>query len=80
MSELADRVITAIAAAGGSAAFPEVLRHWLQRHQDTRQEQLQLDLLFCILPRLRDWRRVILRVRQKVYDKFEAEIGGNAAE
>ena len=44
MSELADRVITAIAAVGGSAAFPEVLRRWLQRRQDKRQEQLQLDV------------------------------------
>ena len=44
MSELADRVITAIAAVGGSAAFLEVLRRWLQRRQDKRQEQLQLDV------------------------------------
>jgi hypothetical protein len=44
MSELADRVITAIAAVGGSAAFLEVLRRWLQRRQDRRQEQLQLDV------------------------------------
>ena len=41
MSELADRVI---AAVGGSAAFLEVLRRWLQRRQDKRQEQLQLDV------------------------------------
>ena len=33
MSELADRVITAIAAVGGSAAFLEVLRRWLQRRR-----------------------------------------------
>jgi hypothetical protein len=44
MSELADRVITAIAAVGGSAAFLEVLRRWLQRCQDKRQDQLQLDV------------------------------------
>jgi len=44
MSELADRVITAIATVGGSAAFLEVLRRWLQRRQDKRQEQLQLDV------------------------------------
>src|SRR5215210_6609893 len=44
MSQLADRVITAIAAVGGSAAFLEVLRRWLQRRQDKRQEQLQLDV------------------------------------
>ena len=44
MSELADRVITAIAAVGGSAAFLEVLRRWLQRRQDKRQDQLQLDV------------------------------------
>ena len=44
MNELADRVITAIAAVGGSAAFLEVLRRWLQRRQDKRQEQLQLDV------------------------------------
>ncbi len=44
MSELADRVITAIAAIGGSTAFLEVLRRWLQRRQDKRQEQLQLDV------------------------------------
>src|SRR5215210_3061795 len=44
MSQLADRVITAIAAVGGSAAFLEVLRRWLQRRQKKRQEQLQLDV------------------------------------
>ncbi len=44
MSELADRVITAIAAVGGSAAFLEILRRWLQRRQDKRQDQLQLDV------------------------------------
>jgi hypothetical protein len=44
MSELAARVITAIATVGGSAAFLEVLRRWLQRRQDKRQEQLQLDV------------------------------------
>ena len=44
MSELTDRVITAIATVGGSAAFLEVLRRWLQRRQDKRQEQLQLDV------------------------------------
>lgn len=44
MSELVDRVITALAALGGSAAFLEVLRRWLQRRQDKRQEQLQLDV------------------------------------
>ncbi len=44
MSELADRVITALAAVGGSATFLEVLRRWLQRRQDKRQEQLQLDV------------------------------------
>jgi len=44
MSDLADRVITALTAIGGSAAFLEVLRRWLQRRQDKRQEQLQLDV------------------------------------
>src|SRR5215203_2813296 len=44
MSELADRVIGGIAAVGGSAAFLEILRRWLQRRQETRQEQLQLDV------------------------------------
>ena len=44
MSDLVDRVITAIAAVGGSAAFLEILRRWLQRRQDKRQEQLQLDV------------------------------------
>jgi hypothetical protein len=44
MSELVDRVITGLAALGGSAAFLEVLRRWLQRRQEKRQEQLQLDV------------------------------------
>src|SRR5215203_4220965 len=44
MSELADRVIGGIAAVGGSAAFLEILRRWLQRRQEKRQEQLQLDV------------------------------------
>jgi len=44
MSDLADRVITALTAIGGSAAFLEVLRRWLQRRQEKRQEQLQLDV------------------------------------
>jgi hypothetical protein len=44
MSDLADRVITALTAIGGSAAFLEILRRWLQRRQDKRQEQLQLDV------------------------------------
>jgi hypothetical protein len=44
MSELADRVIASIAALGGSAAFLEILRRWLQRRQEKRQEQLQLDV------------------------------------
>jgi hypothetical protein len=44
MSELADRLITAIAAVGGSAAFLEVVRRWLQRRQDKRQEQVQFDV------------------------------------
>ena len=44
MSELADRVITALATIGGSAAFLEILRRWLQRRQDKRQEQLRLDV------------------------------------
>ena len=44
MSELVDRVITGLAALGGSAAFLEILRRWLQRRQDKRQEQLQLDV------------------------------------
>jgi flagellar motility protein MotE (MotC chaperone) len=44
MSELVDRAVTAIAALGGSAAFLEVLRRWLQRRQDKRQEQLQLEV------------------------------------
>ena len=45
MSDLADRVITALTAIGGSAAFLELLRRWLQRRQEKRQEQLQLDTL-----------------------------------
>ena len=44
MSELVDRVITGLAALGGSAAFLEILRRWLQCRQDKRQEQLQLDV------------------------------------
>ena len=44
MSELVDRVITGLAALGESAAFLEVLRPWLQRRQEKRQEQLQLDV------------------------------------
>jgi hypothetical protein len=44
MSELTDRVLTTLTAIGGSAAFLEVLRRWLQRRQDKRQEQLQLDV------------------------------------
>jgi hypothetical protein len=44
MSDLADRAITALTAIGGSAAFLEILRRWLQRRQDKRQEQLQLDV------------------------------------
>lgn len=44
MSDLADRAITALTAIGGSAASLEVLRRWLQRRQDKRQEQLQLDV------------------------------------
>ena len=44
MSQLADRVLTALTAVGGSAAFLEILRRWLQRRQDKRQEQLQLDV------------------------------------
>ncbi len=44
MSELADRVIASIAVLGGSAAFLEILRRWLQRRQEKRQEQLQLDI------------------------------------
>ena len=38
MSELVDRVIT------GLAALVEILRRWLQRRQEKRQEQLQLDV------------------------------------
>ncbi len=44
MSELVDRTLTSLAALGGSAAFLEILRRWLQRRQDRRQEQLQLDV------------------------------------
>ena len=44
MGDLADRAITALTAVGGSAAFLELLRRWLQRRQDKRQEQLQLDV------------------------------------
>jgi len=44
MSQLADQVLTALTAIGGSAAFLEVLRRWLQRRQDKRQDQLQLDV------------------------------------
>jgi hypothetical protein len=44
MSQLADRALTALTAIGGSAAFLELLRRWLQRRQDRRQEQLQLDV------------------------------------
>ncbi|HVS00030.1 MAG TPA: hypothetical protein VMW27_25615 [Thermoanaerobaculia bacterium] len=38
MSELVDRSIAALAALGGSAAFLEILRRWLQRRQEKRQE------------------------------------------
>ena len=44
MSELADRVLTGLAALSGSAAVLELLRRWLQSRQDKRQEQLQLDV------------------------------------
>ena len=44
MSELVDRTIAGLAALGGSAAFLEILRRWLQRRQEKRQEQLQLDV------------------------------------
>jgi hypothetical protein len=44
MSEHVDRAITGLATVGGSAAFLEILRRWLQRRQDKRQEQLQLDV------------------------------------
>jgi hypothetical protein len=44
MSQLADRIVTALTAVGGSAAFLEILRRWLQRRQEKRQEQLQLDV------------------------------------
>jgi hypothetical protein len=39
-----DRAITGLAALGGSAAFLEILRRWLQCRQEKRQEQLQLDV------------------------------------
>jgi hypothetical protein len=38
------RHLPRLAALGGSAAFLEVLRRWLQRRQEKRQEQLQLDV------------------------------------
>lgn len=44
MSELVDRALASLAAVGGSAAFLEILRRWLQRRQEKRQEQLQLDV------------------------------------
>jgi hypothetical protein len=44
MSQLTDQVLTALTAIGGSAAFLEILRRWLQRRQDKRQDQLQLDV------------------------------------
>jgi flagellar motility protein MotE (MotC chaperone) len=44
MSALGDRVIAGVAGLGGSAAFLEILRRWLQRRQEKRQEQLQLDV------------------------------------
>jgi hypothetical protein len=44
MSELVDRTITGLAALGGSAVFLEILRRWLQRRQEKRQEQLQRDI------------------------------------
>jgi thioesterase domain-containing protein len=44
MSDLVDRFITGLAAFGGSATFLEILRRWLQRRQEKRQEQLQLDV------------------------------------
>jgi hypothetical protein len=37
MSELVDRTIAGLAALGGSAAFLEILRRWLQRRQEKRQ-------------------------------------------
>ena len=39
-----DRAITGLAALDGNAAFLEILRRWLQRRQEKRQEQLQLDV------------------------------------
>jgi hypothetical protein len=36
MSELANRIVTALTAAGGSATFLEILRRWLQRRQEKR--------------------------------------------
>lgn len=44
LSELLDRTLTSLAALGGSAAFLEILRRWLQRRQEKRQEQLKLDV------------------------------------
>jgi len=44
MIEVTDRVITAVVTFGGSAAFLEILRRWLQRRQETRQERFQLDV------------------------------------
>lgn len=44
MSELVDRAITGLAALGGGSAFLELLRRWLQRRQEKRQEQLQLNV------------------------------------
>jgi len=44
MGELFDRTLAGLAAVGGSAAFLEILRRWLQRRQEKRQEQLQLDV------------------------------------
>jgi hypothetical protein len=44
MSEMVDRALASLAAVGGSAAFLEILRRWLQSRQDKRQEQLQLDV------------------------------------
>jgi hypothetical protein len=44
VSELVDRAINGLAALGGSVAFLEVLRRWLQRRQEKRQEPLQLDI------------------------------------
>ena len=44
MSDLTDRLLTAATALGGSAAFLEILRRWLQRRQEKHQEQLQLNV------------------------------------